>query len=272
MSSQASPRLPSHRRDCPKIEARTRRATTSLPHSTRWLPTRIKHLFDLAGHFILFNTLTIRAALLAIFCSSHHLFDELLDMDLSHVTTAASLMLTITWACVAVSDSGVWLNPRFRAVLPSLAVLSELFDAATLSFAPGLLDLIGNADPPSLDWFLSLPSDIPANSWGVYVLVLHRNGKSPRIYIGSGTAFSNGIRGRVGEHLRGKNSPKYLKKALRNGWIITKVAVLAHCAIPNAALVPRIRTAIIALEAAFSCLFWSMLSRSTDYAFGHICP
>jgi hypothetical protein len=181
----------------------------------------------------------------------------------------ASLVVFITWACINVPT---YINPRFQHILFSQARLIELFDLAGFTFCPGLFDVLNAATAPSLRWFESLPDAVPTHVWGVYVLVLKKPGHTPLIYIGSGTAFYRGVRARLSEHRHNKVSPRYLKDALRQGYKITHIALLAHCPIPNASHVPILRTVLVALEAALTCTFWAMHRRNKSYGFGDIRP
>ena len=52
---------------------------------------------------------------------------------------------------------------------------------------------------------------------------------------------------------------------------VKHVALLAHCPIPPAADIPTYRTAVVALEAAFSCLPWAMYRRHKYHGFAHLC-
>lgn len=67
-------------------------------------------------------------------------------------------------------------------------------------------------------------------------------------------------------------SSQRVKTATRAGYKITHVASLAHAPIPAPGHIPVCRTVVIALEAAFTCVFWAMVSRSKDYGFSAICP
>ena len=67
--------------------------------------------------------------------------------------------------------------------------------------------------------------------------------------------------------------PKYVEKALKDGYTIVHKGILCWTPIPSAALVPILRTLIVTLEATFAFVFWAMLCK-TDYGFGmvQLCP
>lgn len=183
-------------------------------------------------------------------------------------TDITSLMVLITWACINVPT---YINPRIRHVLPSEARLRALFGLVGFSFSPDLFNVLQAAAPPPLCWFESLSSTVPKKVWGVYVLELKKPGRRPLIYIGSATA-ATGARIRLQEHKHGSLCPRYVKDAKRGGYKITHTALLAQCPLPAASEIPIFRTVVIALEAAFSCVFWAMHSRDKSYGFGNLCP
>ena len=183
---------------------------------------------------------------------------------------AWSLALLLSWSCLTQNTS--WINFRFKQIFTTQARLSAAFDLAGLTFCPGLFCIMQAATPPALTWFKSLSADIPKHVWGVYILVLEKPGCCRKLYIGSGTAMSRGARARVQEHFRDPMSAWCISDAKRDGYYITHAALLVHCPIPAPAVAPIIRATILALEAAFSCLFWAMRSRTEDYGFGNLCP
>ena len=178
-------------------------------------------------------------------------------------------MVMITWACLNV---GTHVNLRYQYILPTQDKIVELFGLMGITFCPGLLEALNAAAPPTISWFQSLPDTIPLHVWGIYVLILKKRGHRSLIYIGSGTGFYRGVRARVKEHRDHKVCPRYVEQACAQGYEITDIRLLAHCPIPKAADVAIIRTVIVALEAAFSCVFWAMYHSNRLYGFGNICP
>ncbi|OAL22130.1 hsp72-like protein [Fonsecaea nubica] len=165
-------------------------------------------------------------------------------------TDVTSLVVLITWACVNVPT---YINPRFIYILPSQPVVTTLFTTAGLTFCPGLFDVLQATSPPPVLWFKSIDPYIPKHVWGVYVLVLEKPGHRTLIYVGSGTGAERG-------------------EALRAGYKIVHTALLAQCPKPAAGDIPRLRTLVIAVEAAFACAFWAMKSTEKDYSYGDFCP
>jgi len=180
-----------------------------------------------------------------------------------------TLILNIVWS---LCNGTTYINPRFRAVLPSRAALLELFPGLKLEFTPGLLNALFGLSPPPITWFRSLPSYCPLKVWSIYAIVLERQGGPDLLYIGSATASNAGARGRFSEHRRLKHLSKGVKKALGQGYRIVHHANLAWCPIPLPSRRPVYRHVLVALEAALSCIFWAMASRSRHYGYHSQCP
>ncbi len=182
--------------------------------------------------------------------------------------TILELLVSVTWASVNVSS---YMNPHFRVVLPSQAILSGILTAAGLIFCPGFFEVLQSEAPPPTKWFESLSSTIPLHVWGVYILVLRRQGYKPLLYIGSGTAASRGVRARLEQYDRTEHLPHYVNKALIDGCTIVHKSLLLSCPIPGAANIPTFRAALVAVEAALSCIFGAFHNRNKDYGFGDLC-
>ncbi|KAF2426566.1 hypothetical protein EJ08DRAFT_637794 [Tothia fuscella] len=162
--------------------------------------------------------------------------------------------------------------PRFLFILESQANCRLLFDTLHFTFAPGLAGILSAKACPSLSWFKNLPTDIPLHHWGIYVHVLEQKGRTSRIYIGSGTSAARGVRRRLWDYRYGYSLPQYVKLAFDNGFKITHTALLARCPTPDAGNIPRHRAVVIALEAAFACVFWAMFHKDKSYGFADLCP
>jgi hypothetical protein len=187
-------------------------------------------------------------------------------------TPSTDLTRLITLLCWSLLLVRTYVHPTLTIAIDSFNTLSALYNAAQLTFCPGLLDTICMVAPPTFVWFKSLSSSIPIKRWGIYVLVLKKPGCTPGIYIGSGTDSRNGLSGRLYGHLRGDACPFHVDKAKRDGFTITHMAVLVSCPIPAPADRPRIRVLLLLLEAAFTCIFWSLRRRDQPYGCEHLAP
>lgn len=119
------------------------------------------------------------------------------------------------------------MHSLFAQVFPDEMVLNQITLAAGLSFANGLLETIGSADPPSLEFFKTLPVET-SKRWGIYIVVLQKNNvPTPLIYCGSGTHARLGVGNRWSQYILGsKYLPKYVEEALLEGYTITHKGLL----------------------------------------------
>ena len=184
-------------------------------------------------------------------------------------STISELITAVTWASLSGSN---YINPQFRTVFQSQETVSALLSAACLTFCPGLFDVLQAVVPPTAQWFESLSEDVPSNVWGVYVLVLRLKNRQPSTYIGSGTSALRGVRARLASHDSQHLVPQKVSKACKQGYTIVHKALLLSCPIPSAADIPRIRMALVAVEAAVSCLIGAFSDRTKTYGFGSLCP
>ena len=103
------------------------------------------------------------------------------------------------------------------------------------------------------------------------MLVLEKAGHRPRVYIGSSTSASQGIRQRLQQYDLGILTLRYVEDAQTKGYTITHKAILCWMPKPTAAFVPVNRLLFVALEATFPYIFWA--KRTTrNYGLPHICP
>ncbi|EEY18532.1 conserved hypothetical protein [Verticillium alfalfae VaMs.102] len=145
---------------------------------------------------------------------------------------------------------------------------------AGIRFPAGLLDILQSSDPPSIEYFKTLPLG-PPSCWGVYALTLERPGFRPRLYVGSGTSYgtptAGGVALRFKQYDDGFLVPRFVKASLDHGFTITHKGLLCWMLRPAAAGVPVNRLFFLILEATFAYAFWAMKSRERDYSMGHVC-
>jgi len=179
------------------------------------------------------------------------------------------LLVLVVWSCL---DNPSWKKSGFRHALQSKAFLVGLLAPAGLVLCPGLFDVVQDTGPPPLSWFEALDPSTPIGLWGVYAVVLRKDGCRPIIYIGSGTAARGGVRARFSCYDNLSVLPQHVLKALQDGYEISHRGLLVSCPIPSAARIPLLRTALIALEAAFSCIFSTMHNPDKHYGFYDLYP
>lgn len=187
--------------------------------------------------------------------------------------TIFELVILLAWKCLCVPATGK--NPIFSHVFFDEYTLFDVASAASLTFSPGLFEVINAATPPTTAFFKSLP-DRTLGLWGVYVLVLEKFGHESLVYLGSATHSDGSLVTRFKTYdranLKDKALPSKVKEALENGYKIVSKRVLVSAPIPSAKDVPRFRVLFFVLEATFSFLFWTMYSKDKDYQIGSCCP
>jgi hypothetical protein len=186
-------------------------------------------------------------------------------------TTIIEVLCFVIWGCI---NGQEWINARFHYVFPSQDAVLSLLESLGLVFPPGLLDVVQHSSPPAIAWFEGLPAFIPADSWGVYALVLRKQGCRPKLYVGSGTSNYRGVRARLAEYSNQDKTickPQRVRHALDDGYRITHKTLLVHCPKPSPGQVPKLRYAIYALEASFTCIF-STIPNGKDNGFRDLYP
>lgn len=190
----------------------------------------------------------------------------------SEYTAVSKLVLSAVWTCI--SDTPFTRkNIYFDQVFTSEDDLSDVAASASLSFAPGLLDILQSPSPPlaTMDFFKGLPTETSELRWGVYAIVMEKAGHRPILYIGSGTNTLGGVRARLKQYDDGFLLPQYIAKSLEQGFDIVHKGLLCWAPKPPASKVPFQRLLFFGLEATLSYLFWAMKARLGDYGMGHLC-
>lgn len=157
----------------------------------------------------------------------------------------------LAWMCLSLAPTALK-NPVFDLVFPNEQTLTQILKEASLSFAPGLLDVLQSSTPPTIAFFKSLPIAMKG-IWAVYLILLLKAGCIPKIYIGSGTDKLNGAKARMRSyHSEDSTLPKYVKEALSDGYKIAHKGLLCWMPIPPPAKQFSRRAAILVLETTLS--------------------
>ncbi|KAK4935417.1 carbamoyl-phosphate synthase (glutamine-hydrolyzing) cpa2 [Elasticomyces elasticus] len=185
-------------------------------------------------------------------------------------TALFQVVILAYWTCLNDTHFNAK-NPLFARFFTSEEDLNTIAAATSLMFCPGLWEVIHATTPPTIEWFKGLPT---CNSlwliWGVYLLVLEKDGCRPLIYIGSGTSAMCGVIVRFKQYDDLFLLPLRLEEALEMGYIIVHKGLLCWIDLPTAAQVPVYRLLFHVLEATFSYMFWAMYAKNGDYGMGHI--
>lgn len=192
-------------------------------------------------------------------------------MAFQDATTILQLVMTLTWMCLYTTPTKMK-NPLYATFFGGFDILNEIGSAASLCFAAGLFETLRAVTPPTLEFFKTLPTDV-RNRWAVYLIVMEKFESKPQIYIGSATDGANGVSSRFRCYDRGAVLPRYVQKALQNGYNITHKGLLCWSAIPSATLRPVTRLLFVAIEAALAFAFWAMKAEKGDYGgMSQFCP
>ncbi|KAJ3957084.1 Carbamoyl-phosphate synthase [Colletotrichum tropicale] len=185
------------------------------------------------------------------------------------------LVISHTWQTL--SETEPWnKNTFFDRFFSTVEELATAFDNAKISFAPGLFDALQADDPPSIQWFKSLPGLGSQTVWGVYALTLEKPEHQPRLYASSGTNSarhsSGGVKARFKNYDNQQMLPKYVQLALEDGFTITHKALLCTAPVPPVPIFPVTRILFYGLEACFSYLFWAMRTPMQNSSKSHLSP
>ncbi|KAL2206622.1 hypothetical protein CC79DRAFT_896436 [Sarocladium strictum] len=116
-----------------------------------------------------------------------------------------------------------------KRLCSSATKTNQLFKDLGFRFAPGLLDILVSDSPPPALCFENFPNEY--NGWWiVYAIKLNKNGVTMSLlYMGSATNLEHGARNRTKVYRNAITSqlPKYVKKALEEGYEISSLTALA---------------------------------------------
>lgn len=99
------------------------------------------------------------------------------------------------------------IHPNYRPLFGDEKQLASLLLWSDLDFTPGFESLFDKPTPPPLSFSKDIPFACSQDLWGVYLLILKKDGDRPRLYIGSGTATTNrGLVCRLQQHYNGRHN------------------------------------------------------------------
>lgn len=189
-------------------------------------------------------------------------------------TDAVHYFLQLCWLCLSTTSSN-YKNPGYAILLPVFTAMSTVFLSSGLTFAPGLLATVQAADPPTLDFFRSLPT-VGARGyrsmWAVYCLVLVKRDSRCKLYIGCATNTDGGVKQRISQYDRHDNLPYGVEAAIDEGFTIAHKGLLVQAKRPVPGITLALRAIFLVLETMFSIVFWTMQSRTKDYKMPRLCP
>ena len=156
-----------------------------------------------------------------------------------------------------------WRHPIFKTVFGNADAYKEVCDATPITFADGVIESLDSPNPPSLEYFKSLPAVTPNEwwkHWAIYVHVYELDGRKPRIYIGSATA-EIGAASRLAtyENPAAAMLPRFVKRAIAQGFTKTHTALLGWSDIPVAGLALRARQRYFGIEGVLQMQFFASI-------------
>lgn len=185
------------------------------------------------------------------------------------ITDTAIFTAWLTWDCLSLTPACMK-NGVFAQVFPTFEVVEQLL-LESLTFPPGLLDVLQSETPPTISFFKTLPLHT-VRIWGVYLLVLEKPDARPKIYIGASTEKRSGLCNRMGQYRRGENFPAHVRRAVDDGYTISHKGLLCWSPIPYGGANFPLRALFLAVEATFTLFFWAMVSRTKDYGMPRLYP
>ena len=124
------------------------------------------------------------------------------------------------------------------------------------SFAPGLLSVLYEVDPPTWAFWRSIPYKLNTD-WVIYCLLFERTNCRPQLYIGSTTEATKGMqsRMRIYDKNESKRKSSLVVKALEEGYTLVHRGILASIPKPKPSQVAIYRHFFVLLEATMTFLF-----------------
>ncbi|KAI4242723.1 MAG: hypothetical protein L6R42_010929 [Xanthoria sp. 1 TBL-2021] len=171
----------------------------------------------------------------------------------------------LTYGLVSCDVPEWYRNPDFRILFKDRPTFDHIAELGPITLAPGLEDVLNSDQPPSTDFFTTLPRPAEGLMWGVYTLLMFKPDHAFKLYIGSGTNAEGGVLVRL-PHYRANSPhlPRHVKKAFADGYEVQHIGLLFWTPLPSSGLVPKIRGRILAMEALMTCIFHASFAMITD--------
>lgn len=193
------------------------------------------------------------------------------DFDLLGLDAVHQMVDDLTWNLLNIDAPHWYINPDFTVVFGERSAYDSIAACSPLSFPPNLHDVLTSSQPPSLDFFKSLPNPT-GKMWGIYGCTLEKAGCNSKLYIGSGTEAEYGVSARLLDYKPNSSGllSRYVRQAFNRGYHLAHSGLLCWTPLPSAGLVPRVRARLLALEALFTCLFHAAFQAVTDQYYEHL--
>lgn len=190
---------------------------------------------------------------------------QLLDLD-----AISTLVDDMTFSLVSLDVPHWYINPSFSILFDARSSFDSIAACSPLTFPSNLHEVLTSSEPPSINFFKSLP--LPDDKiWAIYVIVMEKDGCTPRLYIGSGTDAQYGVHNRLAHYKHGCSmAPRFVQQAFKEKCDVAHKGLLCWTPLPTAGLAPRVRARFLAVEALFTCLFHACHKAIADAYYNHL--
>ncbi|KAK2742659.1 H(+)-transporting V1 sector ATPase subunit A [Onygenales sp. PD_40] len=168
--------------------------------------------------------------------------------------------------------------PVYQTTLaPDNDTFYDLYDQLPLMFLSNLLPTFTAPNPPAVGFFKSLPrlEELPKKQlWGIYCILMEKDGAPPKLYIGSGTDSTGGLPYRFKSY-RSRAGTAILcrvRDALKNGYKVSNHHLSCWLPIPPARIVLKGRARLIAVQAMFTFLFFAIRLKDDNGGWNEFWP
>jgi hypothetical protein len=196
-------------------------------------------------------------------------FDDA-DLDVLDLDAVHQMVDDLTWNLLNIDAPDWYINPAFKVVFSERSAYDSIAACSPLSFPPDLHDVLRSSQPPSLDFFKSLPN-YTGKMWGIYACTFEKAGCKSKLYTGSGTEAEYGVSKRLSNYRPdGSLLSRFVRHAFNQGYHLAHSGLLCWTPLQSAGLIPRVRARFLALEALFTCLFHAAIPAITDDYYKHL--
>jgi hypothetical protein len=193
------------------------------------------------------------------------------ELDLLQLDFASRKIDDLVHGLVTLDVPSWYINPVFKTLFSDRSNYDSVAASSPLTMAPRMDDVLSEADPPSLNFFLSLPEEPEGKHWGVYALTMEKDGCDPCVYIGSGTNADLGVRARMRSYAPGRSGlPRFVQLRFGQGYHVSHIGLLCYTPLPSPGLAPRVQARILLVEATMTVTFHAAYAAVTDSWFSDL--
>jgi hypothetical protein len=164
-------------------------------------------------------------------------------------------------------DAPAWyLSAGYKELFKDATVYADVVSSSPLTVAPIISDLLTSTSPPTSVQFMSnLPLFGKKKLWGAYGLVLKKDGSPDKLYVGTGLDARDGVYSRLDCYKHLRRLPRFVERALEDGYTITASGLLCWTDLPTPSLAPRLNARFKMLESVFTILLRASFPTSCDF-------